>query len=57
MHDIVRRTGSPTLSPSGASRPSYNIAVMKCQIDAAPLTSHLSHVSHMPSNRTPATRV
>ena len=37
--------------------PSYNIAVLKCQIDVAPLTSSLSHVPHMPSNRTPATRV
>ena len=37
--------------------PSNNIAVMKCQIDAAPLTSPVSHVPHMPSNRTPATRV
>ena len=37
--------------------PSNNIAVLKCQIDVAPLTSSLSHVPHMPSNRTPATRV
>ena len=41
----------------GSNRPSYNIAVLKCQIDVAPLTSSLSHVPHMPSNRTPATRV
>ena len=39
------------------SRPSYNIAVLKCQIDVAPLTSSLFHIPHMPSNRTPATLV
>ena len=38
-------------------RPSYNIAVLKCQIDVAPLTSSLFHVPHSPSNRTPATLV
>ena len=39
------------------SWPSYNIAVLKCQIDLAPLTSSLFHVPHIPSNRTPATLV
>ena len=38
------------------SWPSCNIAVPKCQIDVAPLNSYLSHIPHIPWNRTPATR-
>ena len=44
-------------SKSSPIRPSYNIAALKCQIDAAHLPSSVSHVPHIPSNRTPAIRV
>ena len=53
------RTVLATFTAHGSSkpiRPSNNIAVMECQIDGA-RSEHLTHVSHSPSNRTPATRV
>ena len=47
----------PSSRPCRRDKPSYNIAALKCQIDVVPLTSPVPHFSHIPSNRTPATRV